>query len=98
MADKWLGVGIHGSVEGLSAPFSDWTSVSTSVDDSTNLPDVPRALYAHAAGSARCVSTGGSSATFTFAAGEIKALRPVRIMATNTSTQLRDAGNLIGLY
>ena len=98
MADKWLGVGVHGTPLGLIAPAGDWADLSSSINDSTDLADKPRALYAHVAGSARLVSATGSSATFTFAAGEIKSLRPKRIMSTGTSTALLAAETLIGLY
>jgi hypothetical protein len=98
MADKWGGTGLHGTLLGLIAPAVDWTDLSSSVSDSTNLADVPRALYVHTAGNVRCVSANGSSATFTFAAGEVKSLRPTRIMATGTSTGLVAAGQIIGLY
>lgn len=98
MADKWGAVGLHGTAEGLIAPAVDWTDLSSSVNDSTDLANVPRALYVHIAGNVRCVSSAGSSATFTFAAGEVKSLRPTRIMATGTSTGLVAAGSIIGLY
>src|SRR5687768_17548284 len=98
MADKWASVGLAGTHLGLIAPAEDWTDLSSSIDNSTDLANAPRALYAHAAGDVRCVSRSGSSATFTFAAGEIKSVRPYRIMSTGTSTGFATAGALIGLY
>lgn len=99
MADKWGAVGLHGNLLGLLAPAVDWVDLSTSsVSDSTDLANVPRGLYVHTAGSVRCVSATGSSATFAFAAGEIKSLRPTRIMVTGTSTGLLASGQIIGLY
>lgn len=97
-ADKWGAVGIVGSAIGLIAPSDSWKDLSGSISDSTDLADIPRALYSDIAADVRAVDRFGSSATFAFAAGEIKSIRPYRIMATGTSTGLTTAGQLIGMY
>lgn len=95
--DEYGAVGIKGTPLGLIAPGDEWANLSSSISDSTDLSVAPRALYAHVAGNVCCVSRTGSSAIFTFAAGEIKSLRPYRIMATNTSTGFVTSGALIGI-
>lgn len=96
--DEFGAVGIKGTALGLIAPGEDWTSLHASIDNSTDLAVAPRALYAHVAGNVQCVSRTGSSASFTFAAGEIKSVRPYRIMSTGTSTAFLASGALIGIY
>lgn len=85
MADKYPG----------GAPVfaaTDWASITP--HNSTNLTDVPRALYVGGTGDIAAVSADGSVEVFSnVAAGSILPIRPVRINSTSTTATL-----LLALY
>ena len=76
---------------GSGSPATRWFTITPS--DVAMLPVYPRAVTVEGAGTVSAEDCEGNIGAFVFAAGEIKAIRPVRIRASGTS-----ATGILGLY
>lgn len=66
-------------------PAEEWEAVTPA--DGADLPRLRvRGVYSHDGGDISCVSAKGATRVFTFAAGEIKPICPVRIRSTGTTS------------
>lgn len=86
----------------MSDPFADYTpglespptgGFAITPSDSTDLPQVTRALNVGTAGTLRVLTQDGSDVTLTVAAGILVPLRARRILQAGTT-----ADQLVGLY
>ena len=86
MSDSWE----RNRVE-LDDPIVGWATVTP--NDSTDLPATPRAIHVAGGGNVSMTDSQGNTATFVFADGEDKRIRPVRINNTGTT-----ATGIVALY
>lgn len=68
---------------GLDAPARTHYAITPS--DTTDLPQMPRALRVLTSGNLSLRDVAGTVITYTVTAGEILPFRPVRVMATGTT-------------
>ena len=76
---------------GSGSPATRWLAVAPS--NTQVLSVYPRAIAVEVAGNIVAEDADGNIGTFVFTAGEIKAIRPVRIRATGTT-----ATGILALY
>lgn len=85
--NSWAGTPRVGNVNALSAPGERWVAITP--NDGVDLVEVPRAIYSHDGGAIQLVHATdltGVGLPFIFAAGEMKALQPVRVKAAGTAS------------
>lgn len=78
---------LHPESDGSMAPVDDWIEITP--DDDNDLAFKPVAVsVGDTAGTVVCRGKSGNDVAFYFAAGEVKPIRPVRILSTGTDPGL----------
>ena len=88
MADVPENARYHDAVD---SPARRWAAVTP--HDSTNLTELPKALYIGGAGNLVAVGEDDATATFAVTAGQVLPIRPKRVNDTSTT-----ATGIIALY